>query len=117
MKLKAASVYLKAKIRGHLLMPFDDLGKGAVVAVGPSVRVQETAHGVSTKIGTVRVELPSIVIRLHVDEALVKEANDLDVVWCAHELDTLQSSGRYDTGAMPWLRAPCDFLALGIGDS
>lgn len=63
-----------------------------------------------------RVELAAKIAGLDVDEALVDEADDLDVVGRAHELDSPERARRDETRAAPGLRAPRDLLALGVGD-
>ena len=62
------------------------------------------------------VELTSVIAILDVDLGLVDETSDQDVVGGLEVLDTLEGSGRHQTRAVTLLRAPCNFLALSVGD-
>ena len=62
------------------------------------------------------VELTSVIAILDVDLGLVDETSDQDVVGGLEVLDTLEGAGRHQTRAVTLLRAPCNFLALSVGD-
>ena len=61
-----------------------------------------------------RVKLSSVIISLHVEHGLVEERDDLEVGWGTEELDTLDRTVGDETSAAAWLRAPSNFLGLGI---
>ena len=100
----------------HEVVPLDDLLVAVVVAIRPSGGIEKATEGVTAEVGTVGIELSSKVVGSEVDEGLIDETNDLDVVGGPHELDTLKSSGRDETGSMAGLGAPCDFLLFGFPD-
>lgn len=62
------------------------------------------------------VELTSVIAILDVDLGLVDETSNQDVVRGLEVLDTLEGAGRHQTRAVTLLRAPCNFLALSVGD-
>ena len=97
-------------------MPLDNLFVIILVVAAPSVREDETTEGVSSEISTMRVHLPSRVIRLEVGLCLVDETDDLDIVWGLHELNAPESTTGDKTGAMTRLGTPCDSLVLGFTD-
>ena len=99
-------------------MPLNNLGIGIVVAIAltEGVRIDEGTHRITTKVTPVRVQLPSVVTSLNIDQRLVDKANDLDVVRRPHVLNTLKSAGWNDAGTLARLRAPCDFLTFSVGD-
>ena len=68
------------------------------------------------QVGTVRVELTTVVTVLDVDLGLVNEADDLDVGGGAHELDTGEGTLGDEAGATAGLGAPSDLLTLRVGD-
>lgn len=102
-------------IAPHEVVPLNDL----VVLVGVTsegIGVDETAHGVTTKVSTVRVHLTSPVTGTDVDLGLVNETDDLDVGTSLHELDTLEGIARDQAGATPGLGTPSNHLAFVVGD-
>jgi hypothetical protein len=99
----------------HKVVPLDDLLKIAL-AGGPGVGEQETAEGVTTEVGAMGVELPSIVIGRDVNEGLVDETDDLDVVWGLHELNTLEGTSGDFTSAVTGLGAPGNFPMFRLTD-
>jgi hypothetical protein len=99
----------------HEVVPLDNLFVGAVAA-RPSGRIDETTEGVATEICTVGVKLSSEVVGLKVDLGLVDETNDLNVVGCPHELNSLKSASGDKTRAVTGLGAPRDFLSFSVSD-
>ena len=99
-----------------LLVPLDDLLVVVLVVTAPSVRVDETTEGVSAEISTMRVHLSSRVVGGEVGLCLVDKADDLNVVWGSHELNTLESTTGDETSAMTLLGTPRDGLVLGLTD-
>jgi len=63
-----------------------------------------------------RVKLSSVVISSYVDLGLVDKACNLDIVRCPDKLDTLESTGGNETGAVARLAAPGNFLAFSVTD-
>jgi len=102
------------KVTAHEVVPLDDLVIAVVVAARPSSGVGETAEGVTTEIGTMRVELSSEVISRKVDESLVDKTDDLDVVWGLHVLNTPKGITRDETSAVTGLSAPRDFFVFRL---
>lgn len=100
----------------HEIVPLDDLLVAIIVSVRPPIRVDKTAEGVSTEVSTVGIELSSAVVSLEVDQRLVDETDDLKVVGSPHELNTLKSASGDQTGTMPRLGAPSDFLSFRVTD-
>jgi len=99
----------------HEIVPFDNLLVGVVISA-PGCRIEKTAERVSSSISTVGIQFPSRIARFDVNLALVDEPNDLNVIGCPHELDTLKRTGRNGTSATTRLRAPCNFLTFGVGN-
>ena len=98
-------------------MPLNDLSVGVVVTIAVErVRVEQTTHGVSSEISTVRVEFTPIVFGLDVDQALVNESDDLDVVRGLRVLNTLKGTRGDNAGTMAGLGAPCHLFPLGVSD-
>lgn len=61
-----------------------------------------------------RVKFSSIITRGKIKEGLVDKTGELNVQVGDEHLDTLESPGGYETGAITRLGTPGDFLALGI---
>jgi hypothetical protein len=62
------------------------------------------------------IEFTSVVVSLQVDLSLINETNNLNVVRSLHELDTLESSRREDTGAIAGLGAPSNLKLLSLSN-
>jgi hypothetical protein len=103
------------RVAADEVVPLDDL-LVIVAATRECGGVEETAKGVTTKVGTMGVELSSIVIGLEVNESLINEADNLDVVWGPHKLDTLEGSSGDEATAMTGLSAPGNFLMLRLAN-
>jgi len=65
----------------------------------------------------VGIHFTSPVTALQVDLGLVNETNDLDVVGCAHELNTLKSIVGDEPSAVTGLGAPGDHFPFSVGDN
>ena len=61
-----------------------------------------------------RIQLPTLVALLDINQRLVDESDDLQVIGGLHELDAGEGVGRYHAGAAAWLGAPCNFFALHV---
>lgn len=62
------------------------------------------------------VELSTIVVVSDVDQGLVDVTCKLDIVRCLDNLDTRESTGGNETGAVARLAAPGNFLAFSVAD-
>lgn len=109
--------FLAECVTTHEVVPFDHLFVAAVISIAPSIGVEKTAEGVSSEISTVRIEFTSEIIGSQVDLGLVNETDDLDIVRCFHELNTLESSRWDDSGTMSRLGAPGNFELFGVTNS
>lgn len=98
------------------VVPLDDLFEVALVVTTPRIREDQTTERVSSEIGTMRVHLPSIVVRGEVGLCLVNKPDDLDVVGGPHKLDALESTTRDESCAVTGFGTPCDGLVLGFAD-
>jgi hypothetical protein len=63
------------------------------------------------------VHLTTIIAISDVDLRLVDKTNDLNVIRGFQELDTGYSISGEEASPVPWLAAPCNHLALGVGYS
>lgn len=100
-------------------VPVHDLLEGVVVPVvaRESVGVHQATKRVATQVGTVRVELSSVVTGLQVDLSLVDETGELDVLASLENLYTRQDTRWDETGPPATLGAPCDFLLFRVTNS
>jgi len=79
-----------------------------------TISEDDTTKGVSLFVSTVGVELTALVASGKANLSLIKESNDLNVIFGIEELDTSDSTGRDDTGAMARLSAPGHFTRLTL---
>lgn len=102
----------------HEICPVNNLLVRVVVTTvaGERVGVHETAKRVTAQIGTVRVQLASVIISSNVDLGLVNKTGNLDVVGGLDELYALESTGGDETSTVSWLCAPGNFLTFGVTD-
>jgi len=96
----------------HEVVPFDGLDE----VTGEGCGEEQSAERVTTLVGTMGVELSSIIIGGDVDEPLVDVAGDLNVVGGLHELHTGDGTLGDDTSAVARLCAPRDTFTFCVAD-